>query len=114
MTTLNLRIYRSQEFKNWYKVLSLKEKRVVDSRIDTFKEYGHLLQAKILSSDLSLYEFKWNSGLRVYFSILEDWDGHFLLLLTGGNKNSQPANITSAKRIIINALHVIKKKQGKT
>ena len=40
-----MRVYRSKEFKNWYVALSPREKRVIDSRVDTYKKDGLLLKA---------------------------------------------------------------------
>jgi putative addiction module killer protein len=106
-----VRIYRSKQFKSWFKALSVKEKRIIDSRIDTYKKDGLLLKAKILSNNLSLFEFKWNSGMRVYFSLLQDSDGNFMLLLIGGNKNSQSTDIADAKNIIVKSIKGILKKE---
>lgn len=105
-----VRVYRSREFKNWYRALSPREKRVIDSRIDTYKKDGMLLKAKKLFKEFSLFEFKWESGVRVYFSLLQDSDGNFIILLIGGNKNSQSADIAKAKNIIINVINGIQNK----
>jgi hypothetical protein len=80
----------------------------VDARIDLAREQGTFVRNKLLDSNFSLYEFKWDSGLRVYFSLLKDRDGNFLLLLTCGNKNSQSRDITDAKKIILKAVQSIR------
>jgi putative component of toxin-antitoxin plasmid stabilization module len=41
--------------------------------------------------------YRRDSGGRVYFSLLQDSDGNFMILLTGGNKNSQSTDIAEAK-----------------
>lgn len=82
------RVQRSKQYKAWYKSLTEKERGIVDTRIDT-------------------YEFKWNSGLRVYYSFIEDINGQLMLLLLGGNKNSQQSDITEAKRIVLKAVERI-------
>lgn len=89
MTFENARVYRSKAFKNWFKFLTPSEKRIVDSRIDIFKKENILIKVKCLSKEFSLYEFKWDSGTRVYFSLMKDEEGNFMLLLIGGNKNTQ-------------------------
>lgn len=105
-----IRTFRSNTYKQWYEGLSGKEKRIVDSRIDTARNYGILNKYKSLDKSYSLYEFKWDSGMRVYFSLLKDEDGNFILLLTGGNKNSQPQDIIESKKLIGKALAGIKRK----
>ncbi len=98
------RVYRSKKFKTWYKTLSEKEQGIVDTRIDTYIEKGLLLKSKSLDPGLGLYEFKWGSGLRVYYAFLEDSEGRLMLLLLGGNKNSQKSDITESKNIIKKAV----------
>jgi putative addiction module killer protein len=108
-----MRTFRSSTYKQWYGGLTDKEKRIVDSRVDTARNYGVLNKYKSLDKAYSLYEFKWDSGMRVYFSLLKDKDGNFMLLLTGGNKNSQPQDITDSKNLIGKAVKSIKDKEKK-
>lgn len=108
-----IRTFRSGNYKQWYQGLTDKDKRIVDSRIDTARKYGVLSKYKSLDKACSLYEFKWDSGMRVYFSLLKDRDGNFMLLLTGGNKNSQAQDITDSKNIIVKAVKSIRDKQEK-
>lgn len=111
VNNLKVRVYKSKTFKNWYGSKSVSEKRIVDSRIDTFKKEGVLIKVKSLSIELSLYEFKWDSGMRIYFSLLRDGVGNFMLLLVGGNKNTQNADINRSKTLIVQAVKGIKKKE---
>lgn len=106
-------IFRSKAYKAWHKSLSEKDQRIVDARIDTFKKDGTLINFKQLDKKLSLFEFKWVSGIRVYFSLLRDRDGNFMLLLEGGNKNSQSQDIVKAKNLILKAIVGIQKKLQK-
>ncbi len=110
-----LRVHRSKKYKTWYKSLNSKEQGIVDTRVDTYIEQNLLLKSKILDSNYGLYEFKWDSGLRVYYAFIEDSEGRLMLLLLGGNKNSQQSDITEAKRIIAKAITRIltKKKTSK-
>lgn len=107
---LKIRVYRSKSYKDWHKSLTEKDRRIIDARIDTFKKDGTLVHFKQLDKKLSLFEFKWSGGIRVYFSLLQDNDGNFMLLLEGGNKNSQPQDIVSAKNLIIKAVVGVQKK----
>lgn len=106
-----IRIFSSSNYKQWYGYLTKNKKRVVDSRLDIARNYGVLKRYKLLDKGHSLYEFKWDSGLRVYFSLLKDKDDNFMLLLTGGNKNSQSKDITDSKNIIGKAVASIKTKE---
>lgn len=105
-----IKIFRSGNYKHWYRGLTGKDKKIIDARIDTAKNFGALNKYKLLDKNFSLYEFKWDSGLRVYFSLLKDKDGNFMLLLTGGNKNSQAQDIRDAKNLTGKAVASIKKK----
>ncbi len=66
------RIQRSKAFKTWFKTLTSKEQRIVDTRIDKYRLQNELIDAKFLDPKFGLYEFKWGSGLRVYFSYIQD------------------------------------------
>jgi hypothetical protein len=75
------RVYRSKKYKSWFKSLNEKDQGIIDTRVDTFIEHGRLIKSKSLDPNLGLFEFKWNSGLRVYFSFIQDTDGKLMLLL---------------------------------
>ncbi len=113
VSLVSIRIYRSDLFKVWYRDLSSKDKRIVDARIDIARNLNVLTNYKQLSKDYSLYEFKWRSGLRVYFALLSDTEGRFILLLIGGNKNTQEYDIRLSKKIILRAMAGVKRKGEK-
>ena len=73
-----MRTFRSGTYKQWYGALTDKDKRVVDARVDTARNFGVL--------------------------------NKYMLLLTGGNKNSQPQDITDSKKLIARAVTSIKMK----
>lgn len=64
--------FRSKAFKIWYLSLKEKDKRIVDSREDLAKYRGIFRNCKVLDKKYDLYEFKWKSGMRVYFTLLEE------------------------------------------
>lgn len=105
------RIQRSKAFKVWFKTITEKEQRIVDTRIDKYRLQGELINFKSLDPKFGLYEFKWGSGLRVYFSYIEDSEGNLMLLLLGGNKNSQKSDIVEAKNIVSKAVAKIEEKK---
>jgi len=104
---VKLRVHRSKNYKKWYKNLSCVEKGMVDTRVDTYLKHGLLINSKSLDVSYGLYEFKWKSGLRVYYSFIEDASGRLMLLLLGGNKNSQDEDIVLAKKIVLKAVSTI-------
>ena len=105
-----IRVHRSKKYKTWHKSLNEKDQGIVDTRVDIYIEKGILIRSKSLDSSYGLYEFKWDSGLRVYYAFIEDSEGRLMLLLIGGNKNSQQSDITEAKKIIAKAVTKIEKK----
>lgn len=92
------KLLRSKAFKSWFSNLSKKEMRIVVGRVNLARIKGVLNNYKLLDKKYTLYEFKWASGMRVYFSLMEDKEGNFMLLLLGGNKNSQPQDILESKK----------------
>jgi len=106
------RVERCPEYNEWFEQLSEQQQRIVETRIDPFRNLGLLIGIKPLARELGLFEFKWRSGLRVYFSIFRDAEGRLLLLLIGGNKNSQPKDINLAKKIARRRMH--EKKEDKS
>jgi len=105
-----IRVQRSKRFKEWFKMVSERDKRAIDRRIESVDTYGCFIGTKSLDPKLRLFEFKWARGLRVYFGFLKDDAGDFILITNGGNKNSQSWDIDDAKNIIINASLGIQKK----
>lgn len=105
------RVQRTRQFSDWYEALHPKQKRIVDSRIGRFEEQGLLVGCKPLVKEIGLFEFKWRSGMRVYFSLTLTVDGRLMILLIGGNKNSQAKDINSAKKLLLRAWSVNNEKE---
>ncbi len=105
------RVFRSKKYKSWYQSLSEKDQGIVDTRVGTYIERGLLLRSKILDPSYGLYEFKWVSGMRVYYAFIQDSEGRLMLLLLGGNKNSQQSDIAEAKNMISTAVNKIAAKK---
>lgn len=96
---LKRRVQTTKNFKAWFKALNEKEQSIVQTRISAYIDHDALLGIKSLDPGLNLFEFKWQSGMRVYFSFLKDKQGRLMLLLLGGNKNSQARDIIEAKKM---------------
>lgn len=97
------RVQRTRQFAEWYEGLDEKQRRIIDARIGRSEEQGLLVGFKPLVKTLGLFEFKWRSGMRVYFSLAILEDGRLMLLLIGGNKNSQMKDINLAKKLLMRA-----------
>ncbi len=105
------RVQRTRQFTDWYEGLDGKQRRIIDARIGRYEEQGLLVGFKPLVKDLGLFEFKWRSGMRVYFSLAIADDGRFMLLLIGGNKNSQAKDINLAKKLLMRAWSELNEKE---
>jgi putative addiction module killer protein len=92
------KVFNTEEYQEWLDSLSLKEKAQVHSRIAKVMIEGHFGKAKKL--DTNLAELKWKNGRRIYFTLTNDDRGKNIILLIGGNKNSQVRDIKKAKSII--------------
>jgi len=106
------RVQRTKQFYDWYDSLSEKQQGIVDGRVGRFEEQGLLIGIKPLSKELGLFEFKWRSGMRVYFSLGVDDDGRVMVLLLGGNKNSQAKDINLAKKLLLRAWSKLNEKEN--
>lgn len=91
-------LIKTLKFEDWFEKLSLKEKLQVEARLIYIEKYGHFGDAKNLG-DL-LFELRWRNGRRIYFTKILDEEGNAVLLLLGGNKNSQKKDIVAARKMI--------------
>jgi putative addiction module killer protein len=55
--------------------------------------------------DLQIAELRWKNGRRIYFCWAEDEKEEFIILLIGGNKNSQKKDIQRARNILAKFLN---------
>jgi len=87
-------LIQTKEFEKWFskQIKSVKDK--ISSRLKLLTDHGYF--GMIRGLDKNLYEFKWKTGIRVYFTIK---DNKIILLLIGGNKNDQKKDITKAKKL---------------
>lgn len=92
------KVKETKEYIDWFNKQSIKEQGQIQARIAKVRTGGHFGNAKKL--DQSLAELKWKNGRRVYFTLALDGGGNIIILLLGGNKNSQSKDIKKAKAII--------------
>lgn len=93
-------VVETEEYVDWYDEQTPKEQAQIQARIAKIRTHGHFGTAKKL--DDSLAELKWRNGRRVYFTRTHDEEGNVIILLLGGNKNSQDKDIKKAKKILRN------------
>lgn len=93
-------VVETEEYINWFERLNTKEQAQIHSRIANIRLHGHFGTAKKL--DQSLAELKWKNGRRIYFTLAQDEDGNIIVLLLGGNKNTQGKDIAKARKLIKN------------
>ena len=78
----------------WYNSLDKSLKLVVDKRLSKV-ERG--LYGKIRRLSEELYELKFDNGLRIYYTEI---DNTIVLLFTGGNKSKQSKDIETATKYL--------------
>ncbi|MBI4056058.1 MAG: hypothetical protein HY399_00730 [Elusimicrobia bacterium] len=93
-----MELLRTPEFYTWKATLDEKGQAQVDSRLYRIREYDHFGDCRNLGNDL--FELKWKSGRRVYYSVIERSNGEVALLLLGGDKNGQDRDIKQARKIL--------------
>ena len=79
---------------DWYNSLDKSLRLIVDKRLSRV-ERGLYGDNKRLSE--TLYELKFNNGLRIYYTEIENI---VVLLFTGGNKSKQSKDIELAKKYL--------------
>ncbi len=78
----------------WYNSLDKSLKLIVDKRLSKI-ERG--LYGKIRRLSEELYEIKFDNGLRIYYTEI---DNTIVLLFTGGNKSKQSKDIETATKYL--------------
>ncbi len=79
---------------DWYNSLDKSLKLIVDKRLSKI-ERG--LYGKIRRLSEELYEIKFDNGLRIYYTEI---DNTIVLLFTGGNKSKQSKDIETATKYL--------------
>jgi putative addiction module killer protein len=92
---LALRLIATREFVEWKDSLSRKLLKRVDARVDNMR-LGVFVDSRSLGD--RLFELRWTVGMRVYFS-RKRVAGIDIILLWGGFKGTQPADIEFARRL---------------
>lgn len=95
MSSTPVRIFLTPEFSAWRDTLEPKQERRLEGRLGRLRQ-GHFGDSRSL--DEGLFELKWRSGLRVYYSRTRAGNVD-IIVLHGGFKGTQHADIQRARRL---------------
>ncbi len=91
-----MQIIESAEFSHWFESLADNAtKKQIYQRLARIRLYGHFGDFKAIDDELKELRFFNRSGTRIYYALL---DG--VVLLLGGDKDSQKRDIAKAKAIL--------------
>lgn len=88
-------IEKTSEFGDWLDEQNEKIKGLVRARFSRIEVAGHF--GIVNSVGDGVFELKWKIGLRVYFAYL---DRKRIIVLLGGTKHGQKADIKKAKNLL--------------
>lgn len=86
---------KTSEFNEWFEDQTDKIKGLVRVRFSRIEVAGHF--GVVNSVGDGVFELKWKIGLRVYFAYL---DRKRIVVLLGGTKHGQKADIKKAKNLL--------------
>jgi putative addiction module killer protein len=88
---------KTVEFDKWLRKLNdLKAKAAILLRLQRVENYGHFGDCKSVGDGISEMRLNISKGYRIYYKLVGD---KMILLLVGGDKSSQTADIEKAKLI---------------
>src|SRR3989338_1530010 len=90
-----LKLKKTEEFGGWYRALQATQRTRIDAKLDNMTA-GHFGVSRSLGG--GLFELKWKNGMRAYYSRkkIKEID---LVILWGGFKDSQKADIAKSRRL---------------
>ena len=90
-------IEKTSEFDKWLRKLKdLRAKAKILFKIQKLESDAHFGDCKPVGDGISELRINYAKGYRVYF---KEKDGRIIILLTGGDKSTQPKDIKKAKEI---------------
>ena len=89
-----MKILKTYDFTIWYDNQPLKIRFQIDGRLQRITDNDYLGHVKKL--DDHTFELKFNNGNRIYFT---KKGSQIIILLAGGNKNSQPKDIKKSIKL---------------
>ena len=88
-------IKTTKEFDSWYSSRTVRDRVLIDNRLERIRNSRHFGDMKSLGNGLA--ELRWRNGYRVYFGRLRE---SLVLLLVGGQKNAQEKDIQKARVLL--------------
>ena len=96
-------VKQTSEYRKWYtKLKDVKARARIDVRIHRLA-MGHSGDAKSIAGGVSELRFHFGPGYRVYFT---ERFGEIIILLAGGDKSTQAADIEKAIKLCAEILEV--------
>ena len=91
-----MQIIESAEFSHWFEnVKDNALRKQIYQRLARIRLYGHFGDCKAIDDELKELRFFNRSGTRIYYALIEG-----VVLLLGGDKDSQIRDIRKAKAIL--------------
>ena len=100
MYTMNVARWKTvahRKFSKWLNGLDEPQRDIIEARLKRIREEGEFGSKGHLGG--GLYELRWTSGWRVYYSYCIDDDGRLIVLYWGGMKNGQKRDIEKARKL---------------
>lgn len=92
------KLQKTKYFDQWLTRLKDRQARArIAQRLESIS-LGNLGDSKSLGAELSEFRFHYGPGYRVYYTIIGE---QIILLLVGGNKNTQDKDIRKAKEMVL-------------
>lgn len=93
--SMEFSLEKTTEFNDWFDDQTDKIKGLIWARFSRIENAGHF--GIVNSVGDGVFELKWKIGLRVYFAYL---DQKRIVVLIGGTKHGQKADIKKAKSLL--------------
>lgn len=92
-----IKIFRTNEFIDWFNHQSEKSKVQIDHRLSKIQDEEHFGDCRYVgATSAEVWELRWKNGRRIYYAYLPESS---ILVLLGGIKNAQNKDISKAKRL---------------
>ncbi len=99
------KIVEDPAFSDWEESLDGSLQPKVQAALDMIESEGIVTSAKDLGD--GLYEKKWNSGLRLYFAVVQT-TGRRTLLILGSGKGREQTRAIKAARTVLTSYSVVR------
>lgn len=92
-----LKIFRADEFIEWFDQQTEKSKVQIDDRLSKIQHEEHFGDHRYVGTQKAeVWELRWKNGRRIYYAYLPESS---IFILLGGGKNAQSKDIAKSKRL---------------